>query len=116
MPRNRNNKRDQYKEAICTLNTKLIAKLTQLEKKTCYCEELEKTATNLMTELAALHEQMDKAKANTMAVFQISQPFFDECEVYYGDRFDDYLKQVVAIYLDLDLPQVSIDDTVPLTP
>lgn len=26
------------------------------------------------------------------------------------------MKQVVAIYPDLDLPQVSIDDTVPLTP
>lgn len=72
MPRNRNNERDQYKEAICTLNTKLTTKLTQLEKETCYCKELEKTATNLMTELAALHEQMDKAKANTVAVFQIS--------------------------------------------
>lgn len=78
--------------------------------------ELEKMATNLMTKLAALHEQMDKAKASTVAVFQISQPFFDECEVYYSDGFDDYLKQVVAIYPDLDLPQVSIDNTIPLTP
>ena len=48
--------------------------------------------TNLTTKLAAFCKQMDKAKANIVAAFQISQPFFDECSVFYGEGFDDYLK------------------------
>lgn len=71
-----NKEKDQYKEAICTFNTKLTTKLTQSEKETCYHEELEKATTNLMTKLVALCEQMDKAKADTVLAFQISQPFF----------------------------------------
>ena len=51
-----NKERDQYKEAVRTLNTELMAKLAQLEKETCCHEELEKTTTNVTTELAALCE------------------------------------------------------------
>ena len=38
------------------------------------------------------------------------------CGIYYGDEFDDCLKQVVATFSNLDLSQITIDDTVPLTP
>lgn len=72
--------------------------------------------TNLMTELAAFCKQMDKAKADTVVMFQISQPFFDECSVFYGDGFDDYLKQVAVVYSDLDLSLIAIGDIVPSTP
>ena len=51
-----------------------------------------------------------------MAEFQVSQPFFDTCSTYYGYGFDDYLKQVISVYPDLDLSQIVIDDTIPLTP
>ena len=110
-----NKERDQNKEAIRTLNIELMGKLAQLEKETRRYEELEKTTTNLTIELAAICEQMDKAKADAMAAFRILQPFFDKCGVYYGDEFEDCLKQVVALYLNQDLSQVSIDDTVPST-
>ena len=59
---------------------------------------------------------MDKAKADTVVAFRILQPFFDECGIYYGDGFEDCLKQVTTLYLDQDLSQVAIDDTVPSTP
>lgn len=49
---------------------------------------------------------MEKAKANIVAKFCISQPFYNEYDVYYYDDFDDYL----------NLSQVVINDTVPLTP
>lgn len=58
---------------------------------------------------------MKKAKADAMAEFRASQPFFDTCSAYYGDWFDDYLKQVGSVYLDLDLSKIIIDDTVPQT-
>ena len=53
----------------------------------------------------ALCEQMDKAKVNAMAAVQVSQPFFDECGIFYGDKFE-------AIYLDMGLSQIVIDDTI----
>lgn len=49
-----------------------------------------------------------------MAAFHTSQSCFDKCSVYYGDRFEDCLKQVAVVYLDLNLSQVTIYDTVPL--
>lgn len=71
---------------------------------------------SLTTELATLRGQMDKAKANVMVEFQVSQLFFDACSAYYGDGFDDYLKQVGSVDPDLDLSQFVIDDIVPPTP
>lgn len=38
------------------------------------------------------------------------------CGVYYDDEFEDCLKQVRAIYPNLDLFQIIIDDTIPATP
>ena len=73
-----NKERDQYKEVVCTLDTELIAKLALLKEETCHHEEAKKAKTNLMTELAVLREQMDKAKADVMAAFRVSQPFFNE--------------------------------------
>ena len=46
---------------------------------------------NLTTKLATFCEQMNKAKADAVVAFRISQPFYDECGVFYGDGFDDYL-------------------------
>ena len=83
-----------------------------LKEETCRREEEEKVKTNLMTELAAFREQMDKAKADTVAAFRVSQPIFDKYGTFYGNRFDDLLKQVKANYLDLDLSWIAIDDTV----
>jgi len=36
--------------------------------------------------------------------------------VYYGDRFEDCLKQVGSIYPNLDLSKVTMDDSMPTTP
>lgn len=55
---------------------------------------------------------MDKAKADAIAEFQVSQPFFDTCGAYYGDGFVEFLKQVRSIYPDLDLSQIIIYDTI----
>nr|POE62453.1 hypothetical protein CFP56_26384 [Quercus suber] len=47
---------------------------------------------------------------------KVSQPFFDACGIYYGDEFDGCLKKVGAPYLDLDLSQIVINNTVPPAP
>ena len=56
------------------------------------------------------------ARANAVTEFKASQPFIDSCTVYYGDGFEDYLKQVKSVYSYLDLSKVSMDDPMPSTP
>ena len=67
------------------------------------------------TKLTTLHKQMEKAKADALVDFKASQSFIDACAIYYGEDFDDYLKQVGSVYLDLDLSKISMDDPVPMT-
>lgn len=102
----------QYKKASCILNVELMAKIALLEKETHCYEDFTKANTNLTTELATLHEQMEQVKVDAMAGFRTSQLYYDECGSFYGDGFDDYLKQVAALYFYLDLSQVVIEDTV----
>ena len=90
--------------------------LAKLKEETYVKEEAEKVKTNLIMEQTAFYKHMDKAKADTMAEFRVSQPFFDVCGAYYGDRFDECLKQVEATYPDLNLSQIIIDNTILPTP
>ena len=43
------------------------------------------------------------------------QPFVDACAVYYGDGFNDCIKQVGSVYANLDLSRVTLDDPMPTT-
>lgn len=56
---------------------------------------------------------MDKAKADAIAKFRVSQHFFDACGVYYGDGFNDCLKQIRSVYPNSDLSKINIDDIMP---
>lgn len=87
-----NKERARYTEVVHTLNKELTAKTTALAEETRQHEEAKKAKTNLATELAALREQVQKAKAKAVAEFRVSQPFFDACSAYYGDKFDDCLR------------------------
>ena len=68
------------------------------------------------TKLTTLHEQSKTAKADAIAEFRASQPFINACAVYYGDGFDDCLKQVGSIDPNLDLSKITMDDPMPTTP
>ena len=70
--------------------------LAKLKEETRLKEEAEMAKANLMTELTTFHKKIDKAKVVTMAEFRVSQPFFNPCGAYYGDGFDECLKQVEA--------------------
>lgn len=59
-----------------------MAKLALLEKETRRHKELEKMNTNMTTKLAALREEMEKAKADAVVVFRTSQTYLDECGGY----------------------------------
>ena len=69
------------------------------------------------TKLTTLHEQVETAKGDAIAEFRAySQPFINACAVYYGNGFDDCLKQVGFIYPNLDLSKITMNDLVPITP
>lgn len=55
------------------------------------------------------------ARADVVNEFKASQPFIDSCAVYYGDGFEDCLKQVKFVYRNLDLSEVTMDDPLPST-
>jgi len=70
----------------------------------------------LEKELTALLEQVETMRADAVIEFKVSQPFIDSYASYYGDRFEDYLKQVKFVYPHLDLSKVTMDDPLPSTP
>lgn len=86
------------------------AKTATLEEEICRGKEAEKEKTNLTTKLTALREHMVKAKADIVAEYLVSQPFFNACDIYYGDGFDHCLKKVGADFPDLDLSQITIEE------
>ena len=66
--------------------------------------------------MAALLSQVETAKADAVKEFRASQTFIDSCAEYYGNGFEDCLKQVKSVYPHLDLSKVSMDDPLPSTP
>ena len=65
-------------------------------------EELTKENSNLKTELATLHEHVDKVREEAVIEFQTSQIYFDKMGVQYGDGFEDFHKQAVLLLPSLD--------------
>ena len=52
----------------------------------------QKAKAMIEKELTTLLRQMETAKVDAMKEFKDSQSFIDSCVVYYGDRFEDFLK------------------------
>ena len=51
---------------------------------------------------------MDKVKEEAIEQFQVSQPYFNEMMGYYRDGFEDFRKQAVLLFPDLDFSQIQI--------
>ena len=91
------------------MNEKLKEETRQQEK------EQEAKAT-LEKKLTALCGQVEMVRADAVIKFKASRPFIDACVVYYGDMFENCLKQVKSVYPHLDLSKVTMDDPLPSTP
>ena len=109
------NEQDQYKDALHTLNKEVTELNEKLKKETRQREKEQEAKATLENELTALCGQVEMTKADTVIEFKASQPFIDACAVYYGDEFEDCLKQVKSVYLHLDLSKVTMDP-LPSTP
>ena len=88
----------------------------KLEEEDRQKKKEQKAKEAVKKELTALLGQVEMAKADAVKEFRASQTFIDACAEYYGDEFEDYIKQVKSIYPYLDLSKVSMDDHLLSTP
>ena len=107
------NEQDQYKEALRTLNKKVMELNEKLKEETRQRVKEQEAKASLEKELTTLLKQV---RADAVIEFKASQSFIDSCAVYYGDGFEDCLKQVKFFYPYLDLSKVTMDDPLPSTP
>ena len=59
----------------------------------------------------ALYGQVETARANVVTDFKALQLFINACAIYYGDGFEDFLKQVRFVFPNLDLSKVTMPTT-----
>ena len=109
------NEQEQYKWALRTLNKEVTALTKKLKKETHLQEKAQEAKANLETKLMVLYEQVETAKVDAIAKFKASRPFIDAFAVYYGDEFEDCLKQVRSVYPNLDLSKVTMENPLPTT-
>ncbi|KAL0014066.1 hypothetical protein SO802_001135 [Lithocarpus litseifolius] len=107
---------DQYKDACRTLKGEIRELKEKLEESARQLEQEREAKTTTEKELVSLLGQVETAKADAVTEFKTSQTFVDACAEYYGEGFEDCLKQVKSLYPHLDLSRVSMDDPVPSTP
>ena len=109
-------KQEQYKEALRTLNKEMKELRQKVDEKGRQKKNEQEAKAMVEKKLTTLLRQMEMAKADAVKEFKASQPFIDSCSVYYGDEFEDFLKEVKSIYLNLDLSKVTMDDPLLSTP
>ena len=74
-----------------------------------------KKNSNLKTKLTAFRKHMDKIRDEAVTELQMSQAYFNEMGVQYGDSFDDFRKQAILLFLGLDFSQIQIKTLVLMT-
>nr|POE57165.1 hypothetical protein CFP56_34128 [Quercus suber] len=67
------------------------------------------------SEVLALHEHMEKVKKEVIEEYQVPQPYFNEVGGYYGDDFEDFYKQAVLMFPNLDFSFIQIKLSAPMT-
>ena len=55
---------------------------------------------------------MDKIRDEAVTELQMSQAYFNEMGVQYGDSFEDFRKQAILLFLGLDFSQIQINTSV----
>ena len=114
--KNMTDEQKQYKKALQTLNQEVKELREKLEEEGRQKKKEQEAKETAKKELATLLSQVETAKADTVKEFRALQTFVDSCADYYGDGFEDCLKQVKSLYPYLDLSKVSMVDPLPSTP
>nr|POE55926.1 hypothetical protein CFP56_45141 [Quercus suber] len=96
----------KFKESSRNLGQEVIDLKAKLSRMTHQFNKLAKENSYLKFEMAVLHEHMDKVKEEAIEEYQMPQPYFNQNGGYYGDGFKDFHKQVVLMFLNLDISQI----------
>ena len=101
-----------------TLNNEvktLTEQVKKLDDATRWAEELTEANAILTAEVTSLRESIDKAKANSIEEYKDSQPFFNLLVSQYGEGFEDFQKQAITLFPNVDFSPIQIKLTVPST-
>ena len=107
---------EQYKGVVRTLNQEVKDLMVKLEEEGRQRKKEQEAKEMVEKELTTLFEQVETAKSDAVNKYKASEPFIDFCVGYYGEGFEDCLKQVKSLYLHLDFSKVTMDEPSPSTP
>ena len=79
-----------------------MEQVKKLDGATCWAEELTEAYAILMAEVTSLCESIDKVKADAVEEYKDSQPFFNLLGSQYGEGFEDFQKQAVTLFPNMD--------------
>ena len=83
-----------------------------LEELETQAEALKKVLNDKDGEISLLRKQVRQAKEDRETKFCNSDGFLTELGGYYANSFNECLHQVKALFPNLDVSQVSLDDVV----
>lgn len=79
-----------------------MEQVKKLDDVTRWAEELMEANAILTAEVTFLRESIDKAEANAVEEYKDLQPFFNLLGSQYGEGFEDFRKQAVALFPNVD--------------
>lgn len=92
-----------------------MEQVKKLDDVTRWAEELMEANAILTAEVTSLRESIDKAKANAVEEYKDLQPFFNLLGSQYGEGFEDFRKQAIALFPNVDFSLIQIELTIPST-
>lgn len=91
----------------------LTEQVKKLEGSTHRAKELMDANAILTAEVTSLRESLDRAKADVVEEYKDLQPFFNLLGSQYDEGFEDFRKQVVAFFPNMNFSSIQIKLTVP---
>ena len=91
----------------------LTKQVKKLEGSTHRAKELTDANAILTAEVTSLRESLDRAKADAVEEYKDLQPFFNFLGSQYDEGFEDFRKQVVAFFPNMNFSSIQIKLTVP---
>ena len=91
----------------------LTEQVKKLEGSTHRAKELTDANAILTAEVTSLSESLDRAKADAVEEYKDLQPFFNLLGSQYDEGFEDFKKQVVAFFPNMNFSSIQIKLTVP---
>lgn len=80
----------------------MTKQVKKFDRASCRAEELAEANSILMAKMTCLQESIDKSKADAVEEFKDSQPFVNLLGSQYSEGFENFRKQAVVLFPDVD--------------